>query len=163
MNTTAADDSDGDRMVDDWEARYSLNPTNAADAALDMDEDGFINWQEHVAGTDPTNAASRLRIAAPPGITRCRDASRGVLEQLQQPPLSNRTRYESRRGLDRHRGHEHRGHSTGERIHQYRGRLAEILFPRGRRTIMSPSFGGHPFAFASNLPIFSQEVLHAGK
>ena len=40
--------------------------TVATDAAalLDSDNDGMSNWEEYIAGTDPTNAASALRIVA---------------------------------------------------------------------------------------------------
>jgi hypothetical protein len=39
-----------------------LDRTNRNDAALDADGDGLTNLQEYTAGTNPTNAASRLRI-----------------------------------------------------------------------------------------------------
>ncbi|HYV30506.1 MAG TPA: hypothetical protein VEO53_05280, partial [Candidatus Binatia bacterium] len=35
---------------------------NAADRNLDSDHDGANNWEEYLAGTDPTNALSRLRL-----------------------------------------------------------------------------------------------------
>jgi len=45
-----------------WLAGYGL--TNyAADADLDQDADGLKTWQEYIAGTDPTNAASVLKAA----------------------------------------------------------------------------------------------------
>jgi hypothetical protein len=62
-------DFDHDGLSDDWERQYGLNTNNAADAFADADTDGFLNWMESVAGTDPTNAASYLKIdrfAAPP-------------------------------------------------------------------------------------------------
>ncbi len=46
-------DSDHDGMPDDWEIAHGLNPTNAADAALDSDGDGRTNLQEYRDGTDP--------------------------------------------------------------------------------------------------------------
>jgi hypothetical protein len=41
--------------------------TNAAisDATADPDHDGLLNWMERAAGTDPTNAVSRLALSAP--------------------------------------------------------------------------------------------------
>ncbi|HBA83294.1 MAG TPA: hypothetical protein DCZ95_04285 [Verrucomicrobia bacterium] len=46
-------DSDLDAMSDAWEIYYTLNPTNAADAAIDTDGDSYINSQEYIADTDP--------------------------------------------------------------------------------------------------------------
>ncbi len=52
---------------DEWRINFFGSYTNAlaADTA-DADGDGSLNWQEYVAGTNPTNAASRLQFA---GIT----------------------------------------------------------------------------------------------
>jgi hypothetical protein len=57
------DDSDGDALPDVWENRYFGNPTNAA-AGEDVDGDGFSNWQEYVADTDPTDYDSVLKMLA---------------------------------------------------------------------------------------------------
>lgn len=47
-------DSDGDVLPDGWEVTYGLNPTNAADASADPDDDGLTNLQEYQRGFDPT-------------------------------------------------------------------------------------------------------------
>jgi hypothetical protein len=59
------------------EHALGLSPTNAADAALDADGDGANNRAEYAAGTDPTNAASYLRIdlGATPGLATVRVAA----------------------------------------------------------------------------------------
>ena len=44
-----------------WLAQYGLG-TNDADALEHGDADGMENWEEYVAGTDPTNSDSALRI-----------------------------------------------------------------------------------------------------
>ena len=44
-----------------WLAQYGLTNFNA-DAMADADHDGLLTWQEYIAGTNPTNAASNLRI-----------------------------------------------------------------------------------------------------
>lgn len=60
FNGGAEVDLDGDGLPDVWEFGFNLNPDDSMDATLDGDWDGFDNRQEFAAGTDPTNAASRL-------------------------------------------------------------------------------------------------------
>ncbi len=61
--TTLAD-TDGDGIPDEWEIRYGFSTNNIADRLLDSDGDGMLNWQEYIAGTDPTNALSSLKLAS---------------------------------------------------------------------------------------------------
>jgi hypothetical protein len=54
-------DTDADGLVDDVELRYGLNPTNSADAMIDLDGDGRTNLEEWRSGTalnDPTDVLS---------------------------------------------------------------------------------------------------------
>ncbi|MGI8602476.1 MAG: LamG-like jellyroll fold domain-containing protein [Verrucomicrobiales bacterium] len=53
-------DADGDFMPDCWETSHGLD-TNSSDAGLDKDVDGASNFDEFIAGTDPSDAASRFR------------------------------------------------------------------------------------------------------
>jgi len=53
-------DVDEDRMADDWESAYGLNPANPSDAGLDPDGDGYTNLQEFQNGTDPNVALAIL-------------------------------------------------------------------------------------------------------
>ena len=46
-------DSDSDGMPDDWEARHGLNPNDAADAAKDLNGDGYTNIEKFLYGLDP--------------------------------------------------------------------------------------------------------------
>ena len=59
---TMLPDGDADGMADAWETAY-FGGTNAASPALDADGDGLSNRDEYAAGTNPTNAASVLRLA----------------------------------------------------------------------------------------------------
>ena len=75
-------DFDRDGLADNWERQYGLATNNAADALLDPDGDGRSNWQEYVAGTNPTNRLSVLRLEAV-------QASNGLWLSFQA--VSNRT------------------------------------------------------------------------
>ncbi len=59
---TFAPDFDRDGLSDNWERLHGFNTNLVADAAEDADGDGMLNWQEYVAGTNPTNALSYLKI-----------------------------------------------------------------------------------------------------
>jgi PKD repeat protein len=54
-------DRDTDGLPDSWEANYFGNPTNAI-PITDVDGDGMVNRDEYLAGTDPTNALSVLKV-----------------------------------------------------------------------------------------------------
>lgn len=56
-----AGDMDGDGMADDWETRY-FGWVATADITTDHDDDGIPDWQEYIAGTDPTNELDYFRI-----------------------------------------------------------------------------------------------------
>jgi hypothetical protein len=56
-----AGDLDGDGLPNYWEQRYGT--TTGLVASVDNDSDGFINADEYVADTDPTNAASFFEIS----------------------------------------------------------------------------------------------------
>jgi glucose/arabinose dehydrogenase len=56
-------DTDADGLPDDWEQQF-FGSTTGVSTNADVDGDGFNNLQEFQAGTDPTNAASFLRITA---------------------------------------------------------------------------------------------------
>jgi hypothetical protein len=51
--------SDNDGMPDEWEAKYGLNPKNAADAIQDMNGDGYSNIEKFIYGIDPKKVAKK--------------------------------------------------------------------------------------------------------
>ena len=59
-NISAGLDADSDGIPNS----FDLDPFNPADADSDPDGDGFTNFQEFQAGTNPTNSASAFRITA---------------------------------------------------------------------------------------------------
>ena len=50
-------DSDSDKIPDQWEISYSLDPMSSLDAFLDSDSDGTSNLEEFALNGDPSNAA----------------------------------------------------------------------------------------------------------
>ena len=56
-------DVDDDGIVDSWENEYFGHVTNCT-ASADADGDGRSNWQEYIAGTNPTNFSSCFGINA---------------------------------------------------------------------------------------------------
>jgi len=54
---TASADADGDGIPDDYETQHFGSPANAS-GITDYDHDGMLDWQEYVAGSNPTNPNS---------------------------------------------------------------------------------------------------------
>jgi hypothetical protein len=55
-------DTDKDGLPDSWESQWQLDPGSAQDAGLDRDEDRMSNLAEFIAGTDPTDPRSVLKL-----------------------------------------------------------------------------------------------------
>jgi hypothetical protein len=64
VTLTVLPDADNDGLPDAWELQYGLNPNSPADAQADSDGDTMTNWQEYIAGTDPTDPSSYLKLDA---------------------------------------------------------------------------------------------------
>jgi hypothetical protein len=63
VTLTSGEDTDGDGMPDAWELAHGLEP-RVNDANLDSDGEGLSNLQEYLAGTDPGDPRSYLKIDA---------------------------------------------------------------------------------------------------
>jgi uncharacterized repeat protein (TIGR01451 family) len=64
ISTVVTGDEDRDGLPDAWEIDHGLSPSNPNDANIDSDGDHHTNLQEYIAGTDPMNPASVLKVAA---------------------------------------------------------------------------------------------------
>jgi hypothetical protein len=71
-NSVLINDNDADDLPDDWEVEYGLNPASG-NASIgqgrdgDLDGDGFVNFEEFINNTDPTDEAS---FPSPPNISQ---------------------------------------------------------------------------------------------
>ena len=75
-------DVDGDGIPDLWETTYSFDPDNSADAGLDTDGDSMSNRAEYIAGTNPRDSTSYLKVD---------QVSANSPSQISFQALSNRT------------------------------------------------------------------------
>ena len=76
-------DMDGDGLPDEWENAFGFLPNSAADGTEDFDHDGLSNAAEYIAGTNPTNATSVLRLEVA--------ATVGAAARLRFTALANKT------------------------------------------------------------------------
>ena len=51
-------DTDQDGLPNDWEVRYSLDPSDSSDAQKDLDKDSYSNLDEYIGGSDPADPNS---------------------------------------------------------------------------------------------------------
>ncbi len=56
-------DGNGNGMADSWERDYFGSASTNRTALTDTDGDGLSDYEEFMAGTNPTNAASRLNVS----------------------------------------------------------------------------------------------------
>lgn len=65
FSVAASLDTDGDGLPDDWETTYGFAINDPSNFSEDSDHDGLSNRAEYLAGTNPTNNASYLRVEGP--------------------------------------------------------------------------------------------------
>ncbi len=85
-------DFDQDLLPDDWEYQNGLDPNNPNDVKEDPDHDGANNWQEFLAGTNPKNANSVLRLALyvqPTMVTAQFNSNAGMQYSIEMAFFSN--------------------------------------------------------------------------
>lgn len=63
LTVQSGNDSDNDGLPDEWEISNGLNP-QFNDAIEDKDKDGMSNLAEYIAGTNPNDSTSKLKIAS---------------------------------------------------------------------------------------------------
>ncbi|HMO52330.1 MAG TPA: SdrD B-like domain-containing protein [Kiritimatiellia bacterium] len=92
---------DGDIFPNEWEIRYGLDPLNSNAPSTNTDGDWMTDWEEYLADTDPTDAASFFpaawwehhQLAVPSTSTgriysawRMADSLTGVPEWIREEP-----------------------------------------------------------------------------
>jgi hypothetical protein len=85
--TTWGEDNNFDALPDDWQARYwGSSPGSWPAPQADSDGDGATNIQEFLAGTDPTDPNSLLRVqlvSSPQGTRLSWNSQPGYIYQVQ--------------------------------------------------------------------------------
>ncbi|HOW98679.1 MAG TPA: hypothetical protein PK634_12925, partial [Kiritimatiellia bacterium] len=64
LTVVVTDDVDDDELPDDWEIAHFGDTETSGGGGDDEDEDGFTDWAEYVAGTDPMSETSFLAMEA---------------------------------------------------------------------------------------------------
>jgi hypothetical protein len=98
-NSVRVNDNDNDGMADDWEIRNGLNPVSGSDRDLDLDRDGWTNYEEYLYGTAANDPASRPE-------------SGSVLQVIDVVPLNNAGMAPEERGVQENTGFSIRIEST---------------------------------------------------
>ncbi|MDP7315385.1 MAG: hypothetical protein QF715_11455, partial [Pseudomonadales bacterium] len=57
-----AEDLDGDSLPDEWEQQYGLDIDDPKNAYFDPDQDGYLNWEEFLSGSDPAVAERKAQV-----------------------------------------------------------------------------------------------------
>jgi hypothetical protein len=81
-------DTDGDALPDAWEVAYGLDPrdgdgVNGGDG--DIDRDGWSNYEEYVADTNPADGASRVELSTPEIVESIPHHNAGIADTYRVP------------------------------------------------------------------------------
>jgi len=82
------DDCDEDGLPDEWELEHNLDANDPGNRDLDPDEDGMTNREEYLAGTDPQDNQSALKVELVNG-----GASGAVLRFMAMPEVGYTIQY----------------------------------------------------------------------
>jgi hypothetical protein len=96
-------DSDGDGIPDKYEVGFGLNPVSSSDRDLDLDGDGWSNYEEYLYGTSANNPNSHPQATATMEVTEAIPLNNAGVPPSQERIPNNTAfavRMESVNGID---------------------------------------------------------------